>query len=456
MVELPRGWLKSTVCSIAFPVWCAVKQPNFRCLIVHNTHTNACSKLKVIKGIFEKNHLFRALWPDLLPTSDCVWKTEALCINRPKEFDAATFEAAGRGTQVTGRHYNLIIEDDTVAPEDSDFQGRVILPTSEDVEQAIGWHVASKPLLVDLARDRIIVVGTRWFERDLLSWIQEEEGSLYEIYRRYDRENGVPVYPERFNDDVLKMLEVELGPYIYSCLYRNQPLRADDMTFKEKWFEYYETPPQSLICYTSVDPAGDPESAKGKKGDFNVVCTTGKDVNTGRVYVLDYSRERCNPGKLISLIFEHVKKYSPVKVAVESNAYQNTLQYWLRERQQKNGVHFLVESFSQSKIKKSQRITGLQPLFASGTIWIKKWMVELRTELMAFPYGKTDDVVDALASQLPLWRVTPVKDKVKTSESNPFTFESAVRELQERVTGEPVGVADLVWRDHEEIACYFT
>lgn len=444
-VVIPRGWLKTTLCSISYPIWRVTEDPSFRSLLVQNTFTNACSKLQVTRGIFERNTLFRSLYPEILPDKTCTWKTEKLCVRRSKDLDAATFEAAGCGTQVTSRHYNLITEDDTVAPDLSDMGEMAVCPTKEGVDKAIGWHRLALPLLVNVGEDRIIVVGTRWFERDLLSWIKDNERSYVSFERRStDPTTGKPLYPERFNEEVLEGLRLALGPYMFSCLYENEPIRSDDMIFSEDWFKFYETEPSRLITYTTVDPAGDPEDTKGEP-DWNVVVTCGKDVYDGKIYVLDYEREKCSPGRLITMIFNQVQKWNPVKVGVETVAYQKSLQYWLRENMRSKGKFFCVEPIRNSRRSKNARIQGLQPVFSSGSIYLRKWMFELRQELLAFPYGKYDDIADALSMQLELWQMTRTARDEREKEPDPFTLEGAIEELRGRHKP-PRGVGDVLHR----------
>lgn len=443
-VLFPRGWLKSTICSIAYPIWCATRDSSFRSLLVQNTFTNACNKLSVIRGMFERNELFRVMYPELLPDKHCTWKNEALCVSRGKELDASTFEAAGTGTQVTSRHYNLIVEDDTVAPDFSDLQESNVCPTKEDVNKAIGWHRLAMPLLVNMGTDEIIVVGTRWFEKDLLSWVKENEPQYKSIVMSAEGPGGIndPVYPERFNTDVLEGLKASLGPYMYSCLMLNKPLRSDDMIFMDEWFRFYETEPLGLITYTTVDPAGDPEDSKGDP-DYNVVMTCGKDIHDGRIFVLDYSREKCSPGKLIDLIFEHVQKWHPVRVGVETVAYQKSLQYWLREKMKARSEYFVIESITNNRRSKNARVTGLQPLFSNGVVFLRPWMSELRNELLAFPFGAYDDLPDALSMQLEMWRNTKTAQDAPVDETDPFLFDSIVEELRSR-NALPNGIMDVL------------
>jgi len=440
LIVLPRGWLKTTLGSQAYPLWRAIRDPNVRVLVTQNTYHNAVAKLLTIKNTVEKNELFRALFPELLPSKDCVWRGDSLCLSRPKALNESTFEAAGTRTQVISRHYDLIIEDDTVAPELSDLEESNICPTKEDIEQAIGWHRLVPPLLISPKESQNLVIGTRWFEKDLISWIQQNDRG-FQIYERACREDekgrpsedGKVTYPERFDDEVLESLESSMGPYLFSCLYLNKPLRSKDMVFHQEWIKFYEEFPLGLLCYTTVDLGGDPEDTKGEP-DYNVVLTCGKDMKKGTIYVLDYWRKKCSPGEVISEIFNHVIKYHPVKVGLETVQYQKSLKYWIRERQKKEGLWFLVEGLTHTRHSKNARIMGLQPLVANGTLLFRKHMNALISELLAFPLGKNDDLIDALASQLELWQVTMsrTEETQKLFGKDPLSVDEAIKEIRER------------------------
>ena len=414
-IILPRGWLKTTLCSQAYPIWRAIRNPNVRILLAQNTFTNAVAKLRVIRAAFEDNELVKLIFPELLPKRGNIWKGDSLCITRPTTFNESTFEAAGIRTQVTSRHYDVIIEDDTVAPDLNELGEENICPTKEDIDQAIGWHRLVPPLLVNPTNSQVIVVGTRWFEKDLLSWIGENEKS-YVSYIKACIENGEVVYPERFSAEVLDDLKGTIGPYLFSCLYMNEPVLIQDMVFRPEWMKYYDTRPGylgSFMNYTTIDPAGDPEHNVGKKQDSNVVITTGKDIIRGEIYVHEYFRKQCNPGEVINALFDHVRKYHPVKVAVEAGAYQGTLQYWIKERMRKENLHFYVETVSGVARNKYARIQGLQPLVMEGKILFRRYMTELVNELITFPNGAHDDIIDALSMQLSMWAVTRTRAEEK-------------------------------------------
>jgi predicted phage terminase large subunit-like protein len=436
-ITLPRGWFKSTICSIAYPIWRAIRDNNVKVLIVQNTHTNAIGKLEAIDNIFTKNELFKALFSHLLPDETCTWTREKKCIKRTGTYPEATFEAAGTRTQVVSRHFNVIIEDDTVAPELNELGEDNLAPTKDDIQHAIGWHRLVPPLLTNPAVDQNLVVGTRWFEKDLLSWIDDNE-KRFRSYTRSCRENhlghsderGDLTFPERFDQDVLDGLEQSLGPYMFSCLYLNKPIRSDAMLFRLDWFQYYETPPSDVVHYTTVDPGGDPEETQGTP-DYNVVITCGKSMATGKVYVIDYGRGKWNPGELLNEIFRHIALYKPVKLGIESVQYQKSLLYHVRERMKSEQLYCFVEGITHGRKAKNTRIMGLQPVIKAGLLLFKQNQKELVNEAINFPYGKHDDIIDALCMQHGMWALTWSRVVTAPSElHDPHTLDGAIDALR--------------------------
>lgn len=447
LIELPRGWLKTTLCSIAFPIWLSIQNPDIRILIVQNSATNAMKKLSVIGEQWEKNDLLRALFPELLPSKSSTWKADMKCLTRKSSAPEATYEAAGTSTRVVSRHYDVIIEDDTVAPDYDELGQESLAPTHDDVQKAIGWHRGVLPLLNNPSTDLVLVVGTRWYDQDLIRWVKDNEPQ-YKVITRACRENehgepdpkGAITYPERFDEQTLRELEVALGPYMFHCLYFNLPVRREDMAFKPEWFNYYEISPRysSLAIYTTVDSASDPKLSRSSTTDYSAVITCGKDMSTGRIYVLDYFRKQCNPGEMCSAIFDHVHKYNPILVGYQDIVFERGLDYHLKEMMRQHSRFFVLHPLKASNRKndKDLRIANLQPLFAGNAILLRTWMKDLVSELLKFPLGTNDDLADALSMQLNLWRLTKTNAERRSwPDANPFSFEAAVAELKARHSG---------------------
>lgn len=460
LICIPRGWLKTTLCSQAYPLWRAIRNPNIRILLSQNTFSNACAKLSTIKSIVDGNALFRALFPEILPDDKCTWRSDSLELKRSRHLNEGTFDAVGTRTQITGRHYDIIIEDDTVAPDLADIKENIVMPKPDDIKQAIGYHKLLSPILVSPPKDLIasgkeepsqqLVVGTRWFVKDLISYVLDEQPE-YKSYVRACREddqgrpdmNGRFIYPERFDEEVLKKFENDLGAYMFRCLYFNMPVRSADMLFDPDWFVRWTKCPRQLVITTTVDPGGDPETAQVKgEVDFCVVITTGKDVYTGNCYILDISRKKANPGVLIDMMIEHYKRWHPVVMGIETVAFQRSILYWLRERMMAEGININIEKLTNNKRSKAMRIQGLIPVIQSGRLKFRQADQLLIQELVEFPLGAHDDMADCLAMQLELWRRTKIEKRTgkNVDVKDPLSFDWAVKSIREKKAREAAAI----------------
>jgi predicted phage terminase large subunit-like protein len=186
-----------------------------------------------------------------------------------------------------------------------------------------------------------------------------------------------------------------------------------------------------LLKYTTVDPA--PPESRGLDPDYNVVLTTGIHPTSGRVYVLDYWRARGTPKEVIDAIFDHVNRFNPLKVGIESVGYQQTLSWWTREMQVKQKKYFIVEDLKSGGRSKPARIKGLQPVVAAHGLYLLPWMDELRQEFVAYPRGAHDDVIDALAYQLSFWQHTvALEQEQRELEADKRTGAKLLAELHDR------------------------
>ncbi|KKM59931.1 hypothetical protein LCGC14_1546930 [marine sediment metagenome] len=441
LVVFPRVWFKSTMGAIAYAIWEGIKNPNIRILIVQNSYANACKKLQSIKQIFEKNKLLRALWPHVLPGKNSIWSRECLTLTRTAAHPEGTFEAAGTGTAVISRHFDIIIEDDTVAPEKDALTGLMQVPTQFEIEKAIGWHRVAYPLLLHPIKSKRVVIGTRWAERDLIGWILENCPE-FKLISRAARENDKGegdlnghIIWDRYNDEVLAQLERSMGPYMFQTLYMNMPIASINQVFKREWIQYFTDLPiqrgDSGICCTSVDPAAS-DSDSSSDPDYNTVVTTKVYPKSGMIYVVDAHKERMNPGQLIGEILRQQAIWDSVVVKIEAIAYQRTLNYWLKKKQEKLNRYFYVEEIkSHGKTSKEDRIRAMQPFFSNGLIYLSINCQDVERELLSFPNGAHDDLIDALCMQVGFWadetRVRRI-DKERNNLLDPFSGASLIAE----------------------------
>jgi len=410
--------------------------------------TNAKKKIASIKAIFETNGLLRALFPEILPRGDRPWSSECLTLNRTLPEPEGTFEPAGAGTAVTSRHYDEIVQDDTVSPDYDAMTGEIQQPTQMEIEKAIGFHKMCHPMLLHPTKSAITIIGTRWAPDDLIGWVFKH-GRGYQVVSRSARENadGVPSSKEqggkpiwdRFDDDVLDELCATIGPFMFEMLYMNSPTSAINQVFKRSYIRYYNDLPKNLVYFTSIDPAPPDSASKTLDADWNVIITTGLRPSTGEVWVVHYNRTRSDPGEVIDMLFNQWRAYKPLVTKVESTAYQSTLQYWITRRQEQLNQRFYVEGVPNAKSTKAARILGLEPWFAAGKVHIKEAHQDLERELLAFDpnkkYGGHDDIIDALSMQVADWTKSCDTYQVEAAVEDtvsPFSGRFILNELMDR------------------------
>lgn len=228
-IVMPRGALKSTIVTKYLPIWMSIGDPNIRVLVAGNTFPNSRKKLEDIRGVFDSSQTFRALFPELLPKPWSRWTNDCAEINRTQTFPEGTFEAAGMKTQLTGRHYSMIIEDDTLAPSESDMGEEILSPSKEEIEKGINFHKATTYLYPPKGTRISIVVTTRWSDDDLIAYITQNEN-----YKIFDMpamdKTGKCNFTCFYSPAKLEEIKAKVGPYMFSCNPATAPITMADFS----------------------------------------------------------------------------------------------------------------------------------------------------------------------------------------------------------------------------------
>jgi len=346
------------------------------------------------------NPYFRGLFPEFCPNTP-EWGTQiAVTVPNRRNFrlKEETIEVMGAEAKVVGRHYDYIKKDDLVTPE--------TVTTQEQIDKTIDWDRFSISLFDLPQTGEEDYIGTRYHDRDLYGHLLENRPEI-KPYIRQAIENGKPTFPERYDKKDLEQIRIRQGSYIFSCQYQNEPISQEDATFRKDWINYYEILPDNLRYVMAVDPA-----ISDKPGaDFSAIVVVGTD--SGRppqMYIADYIREKVLPYRLIDKIFAMHDLYHPIETGIETVSFQKMLKFALQDEMKKRDKYIVIKELKPSRITtKEMRIMALQPRFELGTIFIKKNHTELEDELLRFPRGRHDDLVDALSYCLEM--IAPAQEK---------------------------------------------
>lgn len=439
LVVLPRGHFKTTIATISYPLWRALRDPSLRILIVNATATNAEKFLSAIKTHIEANPLVRALWPHVLPdTSKVRWSTDVAQLQRSVAWTEGTFEAIGVGGSVASRHYDLIVKDDLVDLSEHEDMNSV----AEKVASAINWHQYSTSLFVNAENGEDLVIGTRWGRDDFIRWIEDHESATQMVgspraYRKYQQScfasDGKPAFPRSadrkhgFTSEGLEELRMRMGPYKFSGQYLLDPSDPSVAEFKAEWLRRWARRDDGAIILPGVSDAEgrsmavwpsqlnryllvDPALSQKRKADYTGIVCVGCASDPYKI-VLDAQQIKAEPEFLAEAVISAWRRWKPIAVGIEAVAAQKLFKPYFELVARTRGVYLNVREFrTDTRVSKENRIRALVPEFAYGNIFIGEGMTSLVNEYIGFPTAKDQHLLDALAYGPQLWLPSDASD----------------------------------------------
>jgi len=408
---MPRDHLKTSVITIGGNLQMAVKNPNHRILIGNESATNSERMLRGIRQHCESNRMFRALYGHVIPkdTRKVRWNDSELDFVRQDIFPEPTFDTIGMTGSVTSRHYSHMCFDDPISEE--------AVKSEKVMYDVINRMKAITSLLTDATKDTVWLVGTRWALFDVYSWFDSSFPPewLGKFSRSVITPTGDPIWLERFPLDLIALKRKIMGEYKFSCLMMNNPRNAEKQILpvdQIRYWEFGDAKQEQIVLYDlenlpvqiiathklDITICVDPAPAEKITSDFNAITVLGMTPE-GQAIVLEAILTRCDPLALIDLLFDLQKRWRPRVVGIESVAYQKMLKYFVKNESTKRNEYINVVDLKGSTVGKSKdyRIKGLQPMIATGRLFLHKTQQSLIQQLSEYPLGEHDDGPDSLS-----------------------------------------------------------
>lgn len=429
---MPRGHLKTTVITVGYCLQRIARDPKVRILIANATGTMAEAMLSQIKKHLQYNDTFKQYFGDLV-TNAPVWRDNMITLPTGEgsyQSKEATVTAYGLGGSLVSQHYDMIIIDDAHNRENVNTKDQI-----EKVKQ-------SYRDLLDLLEPggQLIIIGTRWHDDDLYGEVMDKnnpQAAEFDVFLRqavtniklgreanghYKIESGDVLWPEKYSLKALSILLNEKGLYEFSNQYQNVVTDDENAVFHKSWFREYDptdSKDRKMTRFTAIDPA----ISLKERADFTAIVTIGMDV-LGKLYVLEVKRGHYTEDQMIEELFLTNEIYHPISICIETVAFQKTLQHYIMKEIKRRGRTLpLNEVLPESDESKEKRIRLLQPMYMRGDILHSNSVANieyLEDELLRFPKGKNDDVIDALAYAV---RASfPPKAKEKSEKSRAFLY----------------------------------
>lgn len=302
-------------------------------------------------------------------------------------------EAYGKGAALRGLVYqsrrpDIVLIDDPQDFEDS--RSEAVLKRDWD------WFLSDvKPLGKNT---RIFMIGNNLGDTCLIERVLEHAENLeFKAMRipALDAEN-IAAWPERFPTDFLLREKASYhAAFKVDIWYRERmcvAMSEERREFKREYLRYWshEDAPKLVQIKMAIDPA----ISKKNTADYTGIVVAGKDVGH-RIYILECVKKRLHPDEIIEEIFRLLEKWKVSAVGLENIAYQKMLILELRKQMQMRGKFFSLVELSARGEKEARIRSAMQARYAAGSVYHLLEHVQLEDELLTFPLGKNDDLIDA-------------------------------------------------------------
>lgn len=400
MLFVPPRHGKSQICSRTFPAWHLGHYPWHEFISTSYSGTLAMSFSRYVRGVLRDPNYHEIFDTRLSQDTQSaeLWKTT----------DNGQYLAAGVGGPMTGNGAHILLIDDPVKNiEEAD---------SATVRQST-WDWYTSTAYTRLAPGGgILLVMTRWNFDDLAGrliadmmtgdeFAEKWEIILYPAVATKDerfRLKGEPLHKDRFDLRRLKKIERTLGPRQWAALYQQTPVADSGSFFESRYFTYYRPESRPPLSEMEIYQAWDLAVGEKEQADYSVGITVGMDQQS-RIWVLDCQHGRWHSMELCERILDMQKTWGAYSVGMEDGQIRMSigpfLNQMIREREQWGFVH---EPLKPGKRDKVARARSIQGRMQQGMVLFPHpenapWMPEFVNEFLAFPAGKHDDRVDAMA-----------------------------------------------------------
>lgn len=182
-----------------------------------------------------------------------------------------------------------------------------------------------------------------------------------------------------------------IGTRAFSQEYLNEPIDDTSSIFKRAWLDtniYREMPE---LAKMTIVMAVDPNAGQSEMADYMGIVVMGLSYVDKKRYILEARQEKNSLSRQIEIIDEVFEKWKPSKLGIEKVMNQTAMYQILLDKRK-----YPLVALSPEGKDKVNRAHKLEPFVENGTILFNIKHSELYYQMIQFPLGAHDDIVDAL------------------------------------------------------------
>lgn len=387
-VAMPPRHSKSSMVTLAFPLWLILNNPNLNILIV-NAELSLSEKFGIdLRDYLDDFSQLTGLYVSDVKHSSTHLKFEDEYGNLYK----GSIKLVGASGGITGQDANYLIIDDPYKGFEDITPGLL--------QKKIEWF-KTKILQRREPQTKLIICHTRWHTQDLQGYLKENSPDKYTFleFAAID-EHDNPLWPERFSIEFLKSQLEEMGERLFSSIYQQQPLdetgdffNLDNIYFEDVWDHKTQ---YHIASVRSWDLAYSPED--GDKNDSTAGILMHK-INDNHYVVNDLKYGQYGDDLKHVLKRTAASDTTNIPILIETGTKGGAAKFLYNEYED-----FLTgyrTKQSEPIGSKVDRAMPFKDAINDGKIHIAIMDDKLRgiliEQMKSFPLGAHDDIIDALS-----------------------------------------------------------
>lgn len=394
ILNMPPRSLKSLMVTVAFPAFLLGLEP------WHRIFTISYSSELALKLARDSRSIMTAPWyRRAFPNMRIARETDDTITTTLKGFRQAT----SIGGSLTGMGGDMFIIDDPLKPLDAQSE-----PARSKVNQWIYNTLMSR--LDNKQTGVIIVVMQRVHIDDLCGFLTacSDDWEVLSLPAIAAVDERIPIGDNEFNDckagevlhpayeplETLLKLKRDLGSDLFAAQYQQCPVPPGGAMIKRRWLRYYDPDELPDAYGTRILHSWDTAGKDGPQSSWSV-CTVWL-IDGEHFYFLDLVRDRFDYPGLRKAALELAKRYPPSEILIEDASTGIALAQELQD------LNLPVRAVPVEGDKVT-RLFVQQAKFEAGLVHFPRnaaFLPELEAELLSFPNGKTDDIVDSISQAL--------------------------------------------------------
>lgn len=390
IINIPPRMLKSTMVSVAWPAWLMGQDARARIMVASYAQSLSTKHSTDCRHVMQSAWYKRA-FPNTQLSVDQNEKDKFVTTQRGQRL------AVSVGGAAIGEGGNILIADDPLNP----LQGSQ--RTTRDAANAWFDH-SFATRLDDKARGAIVIVMQRLHAEDLSGYLLRKGGWEHLCLPAiaparcviscgaftHARAQGEALHAAREPVALLDATRRELGSANFAAQYQQAPVIEQGSLIRCEWFAGFDALPAGRVVQS-----WDTGIKAGAAHDASV-CATFMQCE-GTHYLIDVAEMRLEYPELKRQVVALAAAFSPEVILMEDKASgQSLLQDLKRETQ-------LPLVAQLPKGDKASRLMRVSPFIEAGKVALPRdaaWRADFLRQLLEFPQGAHDDMVDAFSQYL--------------------------------------------------------